>query len=486
MRIGVALIQQETNTFALQRCEWNDFTVLTGTAAAGYTSGANSEMGGATSTIEANGHEAVPLAYAWTLPSGVVTGEAFDRLRSLLVDSVSAAGGLDGLVLSLHGSMVADEHQDADATLIETARTAAEAIPIGVSLDLHANVTRRMVAGADAMVGYHTDPHVDLALTGRRIATQVIGILEGALTPTFALAKRPMIVPAESMNTTSGPLGAIRRDADAVADALDISLFPVQPWLDVPELGLGVLATTDDNLPRAVALAEEFAERIWQGRGGFAIPRFLPPDAAIAAAASSSVRPFVIAESADAPTAGASGDSPAMVAALLERRTGLAAVVPIVDGPAVDVCHNAGVAAEVAVPVGASIDNRWSKPVPIRGTVVRLGGGSYLLEGAGYTGIRVSMGRWAVVESGETSLLISERPAWTADQATFRFAGIDLARTDLLVVRSCSDFRPNFPEAAESAVTLDVPGAATPRLTNLEFTEADRPLWPLDRFPDDQ
>lgn len=485
MRIGVALVQQETNTFSVQETRIEAFTIRHGTSAGLHTRGTNSEMSGAIDAIEAAGHDAVPLLYAWALPSGLVTAAAFERVRALLTDAVASAPGLDGLVLALHGSMASEDCHDADAVLIETARAAIGDAPVAVSLDLHANVTQRMVGAVDAIAGYHTDPHTDMDAAGARAAHQLLGILDGSLEPAIALAKRPMIVPAESMNTTSGPLAPVRKDADREA-AVDISLFPAQPWLDVPELGFGVVVTTNGDRGRAEELANTYAERVWSDRASFEVPRFLNPAAAIAAARQTTTRPFLVAESADAPSAGAAGDSPAMLGALLRDGEGLTAAIPIVDPESVATCHDAGNGAKVELRIGSAIDGRWHEPVPLRGSVRGLGEGTYLLEGAGYTGLEVDMGRFAVVERDGISILLTERPVLSADPATFLFAGIDPNRVDVLVVRSCSDFRPNFPEAAPDAVTLDVPGTATPRLENLEFRNVDRPLWPLDRFPDDR
>ena len=91
------------------------------------------------------------------------------------------------------------------------------------------------------------------------------------------------------------------------------------------------------------------------------------------------------------------------------------------------------------------------------------------------------MGEWTVVESGLHRLLITSEPAITADPATWLHAGLDPAQADVLVVRSCSDYRANFPSSASQAVTLDLPGPSTPRLRNLRFRHAPRPLYPLDQ-----
>ncbi|MCH7583627.1 MAG: M81 family metallopeptidase [Acidobacteria bacterium] len=208
MRIGVASIMQETNSFAARSCGLENFTVTIGDASRDRVRGTNSEMAGAIAATEAVGATAVPLLHAWALPSGPVEDEAFSSLQSLLQEGLGSAGALDGLILSLHGAMATTARFDADAELIESARLAVgEETPIGVSLDLHANVTDHMVRAADVITGYHTDPHVDMRCAGERVAGQLLGVLGGVLQPVLALEKRPMIVPAESMSTSTGPFG---------------------------------------------------------------------------------------------------------------------------------------------------------------------------------------------------------------------------------------------------------------------------------------
>jgi microcystin degradation protein MlrC len=484
MRVAVASVLQETNTFSLRRCSLADFSIARAATALEQSVGTNSEMAGAVAALETHGATAIPIVRAWAMPSGPVTSHAFDTLRDLLGTGLAEAGGVDGLVLSLHGAMVAEGHQDADSDLIATAREAlGPGPPIAISLDLHANVTQRMVDSVDGFTAYHTDPHVDMKAAGMRAADQVLAIISGTARPSIALAKRPMLLPAETMNTTLGPLADVRAAglADAPDSLIDLSIFPVQPWLDVAELGLGVVAVVDSDPRGAKELAERVASEAWDRRHDFVIDRMFEPRAAIERAAASHTRPFIIAESADAPTAGATGDSPVMVEALLRYAPGLAAYVPIVDPQSVDVCHVAGVGARVDLSVGAKLDTRWWTPVAVTGTVRTVGAGAYRLEGAGFTGMEVTMGRFAVVDVGSIRLLISERPAWTSDPATFRYVGLPIGAADVVVVRSCSDFRPNYPPSSTAdAITLDVPGTATPRLENLEFEHAPRPLYPID------
>jgi microcystin degradation protein MlrC len=354
-------------------------------------------------------------------------------------------------------------------------------VAIGVCLDLHANVTPALVEHSDALVGYHTYPHVDQASTGARIADLVMDRLEGRLRPYTALAKRAMLVPAEAQGA-GGPLGTLRAEADRATggDVLDISLFPVQPWLDVEGLGFAALVTTDGNAARAQDLAERFAEMAWQARHAFTADLIEPVQALDRVRSSTDRRPALLSESADSPTAGATGDSPAMVRVLLEHGRDLRAYATLVDGPAVEACVRAGEGQIVRLMVGCTLDPRFHRPAPLEGRVTRLGADPLRLTGPVFTGMEVSMGRFAVVRAGELSVLLTERPACTFDPETFRHAGLVVEDADLIVVRSATMFRAGFAGVAGDILILDLPGASTPRLDSLDFVRAPRPLYPLE------
>ncbi len=479
-RIGVASLVQETNTFSPKPTRWDDFNILVGNNAVTSLAGTNTEFAGAFHELEQQATDPVPLLAAWALPSGGIAPEDFERLVELLDNRLVEAGPLDGLILSLHGAMAAGSVFDADSALMEAARRRIGNAPLGVCLDLHANVTARMVELCDVMVGYRTEPHIDMAATGARIARLLAMVLRKEVSPTMALAKRPLLIPAEGMRTDVGPMSEVRVLADSLIGSrvLDISLFPVQPWLDVPELGLGVLAVTDADLPGARSLAERLANEVWSRRTQMVTPRLMAPKEAFEAARRSATRPFLMAHSADCPTAGAAGDDPIMVTEAAAHAADLMVMDTVVDPEAARRCRSA-VGERVRVRLGGSF-NPAAAPVQVEGRVRRAGAGDYRLAGRSFTGRRVTMGEWGVVETGLHRLLISSRPAISADPATWRHAGLDPDRADVLIVRSCSDYRANFPSSVAEAITLDLPGASTPRLQNLRFRHAPRPLYPLD------
>lgn len=489
LRIGVASILQETNTWSPVPCTLDDFIcqgLAVGHEADKRFADTNTEFGGALRAVREAGCLAIPLVRAWANSSGRLTAETLNSLCQLLAKELSFTE-MDGLVLSLHGAMAAEAIDDADAAVLEAARkTLGSAFPIGVCLDMHANVSGALIDSSYFVIGYHTYPHIDMGKTGARAARLLIASLRGELNPVTALAKRPMLIPAEAMSTSESPLADLRRMADqaTTGPVVDVSIFPVQPWLDIEELGLGVTVTTDRDPGLASELAESFARKTWERRDDFTVQLLAPADA-VRAARTSKVRPFLISESADAPTAGATGDSPAMVRALLEHGPDLQAYVTITDPPAVDRCFVAGVGNDVLLRVGAFFDGRFHEPVELSGSVANLGDKPVRITGPSYTGMEVSMGRFAVVQSGRLAVLITERPAFTLDPATFVQAGLDPARADVIVVRSANGFRAAYPqESVAASVWLDLPGASTPRLDLLEFSRAPRPLYPLDPDPD--
>jgi microcystin degradation protein MlrC len=489
MRVGVASIVQESNTLAASSTSFDDFAahgIYCGDRIADALAGTNSEIWGAIEALRTLEVEPVPLVRAWAMSGGPAQSDVFARLQDMLLDSIAQAGPLDGVVLSLHGAWVAEGDDAADASLAEAVRGAVGPdTVVGVCLDLHANVTQRLLDAINVITAFHTYPHVDQAGTGRRIARLVRGTAEGSIRPVSKMAKRPMIVAPEAQ-LEDGPLGELRRLADEQTRAgiLDISLFPVQPWLDVPELGFGVTVSVDRDESLAADVAEEFAERAWARRHCFSV-ELIPPQNAIERARRTSQRPVLLIESADSPTAGAAGDSPAMIRELLPHAATLRSLLTVVDEPGVAACQEAGKGAAIDLELGATIDDRFHAPTRVLGTVAACGNSAPQLTGPVWGGLTMPLGRWAVVNVELLSILITERPAATFDPETFRHVGLDPLNADVVVVRSATLWRATYPAASvATGMILDLPGASTPRLDSLELRRTPRPLFPIDSTPD--
>jgi len=486
-RVGVLLVQHEANSFAIRPTTLGDFVRYSGNAAAAVLAGANSEFTGALTAVDRLGGVPVPLLYAHAMPGGPLLDEDFDLLVGEVMAAVSAASGpLDALVLCLHGSLAALDGRS-DAHLVAAARRAVGAgVPIALSLDLHANATPELVADVRVVTGYRTNPHIDLADTGVRVVHLLAAAMDGTFEPAVAVASCPALFADQALRMPDGLLGEVVAAAlDALpatvrAALVDVSVFPTQPWLDAPGIGFTTVAVAHADRAAAEVAAEAVTAVVWGRRAEFTVDRLLVPSEAVAIARRSPMRPFVLTEAADAPTAGAAGDNPALLAEFVMHHRDLDALITIVDAAAVDRCWAAGVGADVALAVGGSVDTRWAPPVEFEGEVVGLGEGEYRLTGVGYHGMTASMGRFAVVRCGRVQVLITEAPAWSADPGTWRHAGLNPDGCEVLAVRSCSDYLANFPAAAATSVVIDAPGSASPRLEHLPFRRCGRVPYPVD------
>ena len=488
MRVAVASLMQETNTFSPLETNLADFQsqgLYMGTEIVRVLEGTNTEICGAIERLDRRGVEPVPLIRAWAMSSGRLSRRTLDELTSRLERSISESMPLDGLVLSLHGAMAAQGVDSADGHLLRAARSLlGDSVPIGVCLDLHANVTNALIQNCNVLVGYHTYPHVDQAITGARIADIVVDVLHGRVVPITKHTKRHMLL-APERHTIDGPMGELWAEAGRLSsdtDVLDVSLFPVQPWLDVEELGFASVVTTNGDPKKAEQLAERIADLAWQSRDHFA-PDLVLPQKALEAVRESHARPWLLAEAADSPTAGTPADSPAMIAAMLEHGRDLRGYVTLVDSRAVAHCISRGINHTVEIDVGCEYEQRFHRPVGIDGVVKNLGMGEFKLTGPVWSGMPVSMGRFAVVEVGRLSVLITERPAFTIDPETFRVAGMPPEQADVIVVRSAGLFRPGWAAISQNVLILDLPGASTSRFEYLTFNRAPRPLYPIDDGP---
>src|SRR5947209_8113286 len=257
MRIAVGQHWQETNTFTplpTTRRDFEEFGVCRGADLVERMADTN-ELGGFIQSLRSwpEHPEIVGLVRLPAWPSGTATHDTFLWLRDEMVAAVRRALPLDGVLLALHGAMVADGAPDVEGEILDAVRRViGPDLPLVATLDLHANVTERMVRAASALVLYHTAPHIDVFETGQRGAAVLRRILVGGARPVTAFQKVPMVVPAERANTqdpASVSFGFRERlqALERRPAILSAGLATVQPWLDIPDLGSAVLDVADGD-----------------------------------------------------------------------------------------------------------------------------------------------------------------------------------------------------------------------------------------------
>jgi microcystin degradation protein MlrC len=458
VRIAIGQFMEESNTFVRQRADLEHFRatqLLYGDEVIARLRGTRAEVGGFLDVLDPAGVEVIPTVAANAVSSGPVTRATFDHVRDALLERLAAAGPVDGVLLALHGAMVLEDAPDGEGEFLAAVRKAiGPAVPLIATLDLHATITPRMVQEADALVGYDTYPHIDLYETGAKAAALLLRTVRGEVHPVTLFARSPMLVPAEGQGTDDEPMAGLMAEAKRLQTrpgVLAVSLFPVQPWLDIPDTGFSVMAVADG--PRRAAEIEpmlrQLAWQAWERRRSFTAD-LLTVDDAIRQALEADGGPFLLSESADSTGSGSPGDGAHILERLLALGVQARCLVTVVDAPAVAHAIAAGVGADVSTTVGGTLDPRYNRPVPIRGRVRILSDGRFISSDKKSLGVEFQMGRAAIIEVGRIAVLATERPAFTFDPALYRSVGLEPRDAKIVVVKSPLQFRDGYGDFARA------------------------------------
>lgn len=488
-RIAIGQFMQESHSFTPILCSWDQFQaghILRGNEVIERMRGNRVEVAGAIDRAESNAVEVVPTLACNAVSSGHIRTDVFESLLTELLARIGGETAVDGVYLALHGAMAAEGDEDASGTVLAAVRGLVGAdVPIVASLDMHANVTAKMVEISDGLIGYHSNPHVDLFETGTKAMQLLIDIIRGAVKPTMALCQLPMIAPADKSVTIASPFREVMELAIGLEDRADvISVCPywVQPWLDLSDVGCSAVAMTDDDAGLAQDIAERVADEFWRRRAQFAV-ELSPLDEAVKRAVKAPQGPVILSDGADAPSGGASGDSTAILGALLEAGVDKKTLLNIVDARAVGQAIDAGIDSEVTLSVGAWSCDLW-QPVKITGVVRQISDGTFRFTGLGYRGREFHRGRTVVLQCGAIYLQIMELPVFQGDTALYTSLGFDPREAHIVMVKTPSAFRANYESFAADVIWVDAPGLTSSNLLTFDWKNLPRPCYPFDDIAD--
>lgn len=488
MRIAVGQISCESNTFATFRCDLE--TVRT----TGYLfegpalfdlRGTDNEVAGTCAALDRDADvEIVPLMATRWNSSSVLQGDAHAYLRSLLLDRLKAAGPVDGVLLSCHGSMVATDSDDPEGWLAASVREiVGPAVPVAMTLDLHGNVTDLMVQDLDLIVGYQHYPHDDCFTTGERAGELLVRTVRGAVRPAMCRVRLPMILTAYHASTFGdGPFARLERAARALEKEpgiLSVSTFHVGSYIDLPEMGCSTLVIADGDLDRVRREAETLARQYWASRNEFLVETVSVAEA-IEQGRAIDGGPILLLNTADTTGGGAAGDSIDAAAGMVAARVSEPALAMVVDPGAAAACHAAGLGKTVRLRVGHRVDPRWGKPADLEGKVIRLSDGRFRYSGGIFGGTEASMGPSAVIEIGMLRLLVMSRSTYDWADEQYRSMGLDASTAKWVEAKNMMNYRHAYGAVMKGAFVLDAPGPTPPDMRALPFVRAERPWFPMD------
>ncbi len=479
MRLFVGGIATESNGFVSYPTPLSDFTCY-------RPSGSRGDPGrkvlGAAATwytlIPEFGHEMVPGLLAWAMPSGPTTRSAYEHLRTETLEDLARQGPVDGVLLDLHGAMVADGYPDAEGDLIERCRqVVGPDVPIGVFLDHHCHLTRKMVDHSTIIIAMKEWPHVDVPDRAREVLDAVVAVKAGRLKPTTALFDCRMIgaypTRREPMRTFVDRLRAVEREPGVIS----VSLGHGYPWADVPDVGSKMLVVTNDDPALAARLAERLGREFFELRERVTERADLDIDQALDYAMAAAHRPVVLSEQSDNHLGGSAGDATFVLERVVARRVADVVFGPIWDPMSVEICKAVGEGEALMLRIGAKSGPEAGQPVDLRCTVRKVIANLIQPALGDIQPLPFGDAVWVSAAPGLDLILHAKRSGTLRPEVITNF-GIDLRARKIVVAKMWRHGELGFSGVATDFKILKTPGTQTLDYARIPYRRFDRPYWP--------
>ncbi len=493
MKVVVALVRHETNTFSPIQTHLHSFCRGTKTDGPAYGEPARQLCENTNSAAAAYLDLAASLdaevafsILANSVPSGTVQKAAFEHIANTVIDTVKK--GCDAVLLDLHGAMVAEGYPDAEGELLRRIRQVVpEQVPVVVALDFHANFSEALIRNATVITGYCTYPHVDIYETGARAGCTLKRILSEQLETTILWRRLPMLTHMLKQTPSGQPMKdimdkAMQAETDGIV--LNASVFGGFPLADIPHVGLSVVIVAEKNkTAQAEQLLNELCDMAWSRKQDF-VYDVEPLSISIAKAKQLEEGPVILVDHGDNCGAGGVTDVMAVLEEVMKQELTDVVAGPIWDPQAVDTLIRSGIGETVTIDLGGKTDmpelELKGQPLRITGKIVNITDGNFQITGPMFTGMWLSLGRTVVLESNGVTIFISEKPQEPYDVGVFTHAGIDPFSKKYVLIKSRQHFRAGFEKDAKHIVLIAGPGVCSSDYDIFPFRHLSRPIYPLD------
>ena len=489
MRVVIGGISHETSTFttvATDLQSYKDRFYLHGDQILNMFHGTNSPIGGFIDGAKIHDFKLVPAVLAAAQPSGPTPRDLFDIILDDLLCRIADAGSIEAVLLSLHGSMVvgnlgqADGIDDAEGYILAAVRQlVGPNVPILVQLDIHSNVSQKMVDQASVLLGRKSYPEIDMAERSRECVDILMRILKDGVCPTMALHQIPMFwgmnqVTAHSpMREAIAELHRVTTQPGVICGSIATCYY----LADVPNMGASVYIVTDNDQNLAQVYADQLGSWLFERRTEWHYP-LLSTSEALQIAELDGRFPVIFADVWDNTGGGSPGDSTGMLRTFIEAELRDSCVLYIVDPESIAQCQKAGVGAELMLGVGGKSSPLQGDTISMKAEVVALSDGHFHYDGPMYSGLAGNMGPSAHIEQDGVHVLLVTQREQPFDTAFSRMLNLDLQRMKYIGVKSAAHFRAGFEAWSGAIHVVSEPSIHT--LKDLTFSRLGRKLYPLD------
>ena len=483
--IAVIDIEQETNVFSPVKTTLADFQARDLNYGDGMLSSSIKEkdqVGGFLAAIKDFGAgeiTVVPIIQAKAVSGGPVERAVYDRFKREILEGLRGIKKLDGIYLSLHGSMGVEGLFDPEGDLLQAIRDEyGMSLPIGTSYDQHANMTEKKARLATFIVGFKTNPHRDFFATGYSSGKILVKTALGEIHPTMTVNKLRLLRGGGTMMDFLAPMDSIfsrMREMEKMPGVLSVSNFLVHPFLDEPDVGWSTVAVTDNDTALAGKLADEIADLDWSVRDFKLTQKLYSPSEAIKAARGFWIERLLgttmFCDLSDAVGAGAPGENTWILKALVEEAPDLVSYIPVRDNQAVNQLWDVPLNQTVTLSVGGKLDKIYNRPYEFTGQVIFKGD---CLEGS------MSAGRAVVLKNNGVHLIVTEYAPNTYFPNFFTSLGLDLWKADIVVAKNLFPFRIRFLQYNRKTLNVVSAGTTNIDVFSIKYNNISRPIYPLD------
>ncbi|MEI4472233.1 M81 family metallopeptidase [Frigidibacter sp. MR17.24] len=483
MRIFTASLATETNTFSPLPTDRAAFEAAF-YAAPGQHPDTPTLCSSPVPILRARGREegftVIEGTSTWAEPAGLIKRETFEELRDEILGQLRAAMPVDGVVLGLHGAMVAQGYDDCEGDLLARVRAiVGPDVLVAAEFDPHSHLTAKRVAQLDIAATFLEFPHTDFHDRGAHVVDLALRALRGEIRPVISTFDCRMI---GLYPTSQQPMrGFVDRMKALEGRGRILSCSVIHGFMagDVPEMGTRILVVSDAAPEEGAALARRLGTELYALRGQTAMPILDYEDGidlALQVRAGDPARPVTIADTWDNPGGGCAGDGTHVLMSLIARGVDRVGVGAIWDPVAVSFCHAAGLGARLKLRFGGKAGAEAGPPIDAEIEVIHLAQEGW----QSFRASRVTLGRSATVRIVGTAIdivLITSRTQ-TYEPTLFSNQGVDFAAKEILLVKSTNHFHAGFAPVSSRIIHVDSPSSYPTKPAETAYQKAGDGFWP--------
>ena len=487
MRVGILCLMQESNTFIKTPTEYSHFEddmVLEGDEIRVTLEDAHHEVAGFFQGLNEQGIEPVPIFAARAIPYGRILSSAYTKLYKRMFQLIDEAGKMDGYLVAPHGATVSSNYDDVDGHWLSELRArVGEKTPIIGTLDLHANLSEKMVTATDCLIGYRTNPHIDQRERGIEAAMIMGRTLREEIKPVQRAIFPPFIMNIEKQCTDEKPCSDLYNLADLLRkkdNILSISILQGFPYADVPEMGSSLIAVSNNNSKRADETLNELSNYLWKNRIKYD-GTLLEIEEAMKILKQETSRTCLL-DMGDNVGGGSPADSTLLAHALIKHQV-KRSFVCLYDPESVKEASNYGLSKSIELNMGGKTDRRHGNPIKAKVRLRSIHTGVFEEKKPRHGGFtKFDQGKTAVVETenGMTIMLTSKRMAPYSLSQLYSCT-LDPNDFEVLVAKGVNSPLAAYKEVCSRFIRVDTPGVTSSNLNNFEYLARRTPMYPFEK-----